>query len=310
MATPRTRVLVDEYMFACQNSRPRSAVAGRWRLFEQENEALRKAAAYLAQGNLPGNCLHVLPCTGRGLRPCAVPAAVTCRVLGISRHACYQWRSSPVSQRDFDDAHLINAALDIHADDPPDGYRFIAGELARHGFTASENRVWRICSIQQIFSLHARLYDQGLLLQQDRWLLHRLAQERLSRGLGSAERDRTSSPARCRRTDQRSFKQAHCAPTRRHLPCRGDLFTGPLRSRLKNNSWPRTWLVSVRRRLGGGGRRGARRRRPCCQNETAFAALASVSPLPASSGRTTRTGSTAEATGSSTGLFTTSSSPG
>ena len=35
------------------------------------------------------------------------------------------------------------------------GYRFIADELARRGFTASENRVWRICSMQQIFSLHA-----------------------------------------------------------------------------------------------------------------------------------------------------------
>jgi putative transposase len=85
-----------------------------------------------------------------------VPVAVTCRVLGISRQAYYQWCAAPFSQRDFDDAHLINAALDIHADDPADGYRFIADELARRGFTASENRVWRICSMQQIFSLHAR----------------------------------------------------------------------------------------------------------------------------------------------------------
>ena len=84
-----------------------------------------------------------------------VSVAVTCRVLGISRQAYYQWCANPVSQRDWDDAHLINAALDIHADDPADGYRFIADELARQGFTASENRVWRICSMQQIFSLHA-----------------------------------------------------------------------------------------------------------------------------------------------------------
>jgi len=32
-------------------------------------------------------------------------------------------------------------AVDIHADDPPFGYRFIADELARAGFTTSENRV-------------------------------------------------------------------------------------------------------------------------------------------------------------------------
>jgi hypothetical protein len=34
-----------------------------------------------------------------------------------------------VCRRDWDDAHLINAALDIHADDPAPGYRFIADEL-------------------------------------------------------------------------------------------------------------------------------------------------------------------------------------
>jgi putative transposase len=81
---------------------------------------------------------------------------VTCRVLGISRQAYYQWCAAPVCQRNWDDAHLINAALEIHADDPADGYRFIADELARRGFAASENRVWRICSMQQIFSLHAK----------------------------------------------------------------------------------------------------------------------------------------------------------
>ena len=82
--------------------------------------------------------------------------AVTCRVLGISRQAYYQWESDPVSQRDWDDAHLIKAALEIHTDDPTEGYRFIADELARRGFAASENRVWRICSMQKIFSLHAK----------------------------------------------------------------------------------------------------------------------------------------------------------
>ena len=81
---------------------------------------------------------------------------MTCRVLGLSRQAYYQWCAAPVSQRDWDDAQLINAALEIHTDDPADGYRFIADELARRGYTASENRVWRICSMQQIFSLHAK----------------------------------------------------------------------------------------------------------------------------------------------------------
>jgi putative transposase len=52
-----------------------------------------------------------------------VPVAVTCRVLGFSRQAFYAWRSDPVPQRDWDEAHLINAVGDIHADDPAFGYR-------------------------------------------------------------------------------------------------------------------------------------------------------------------------------------------
>ena len=62
-----------------------------------------------------------------------IPVAVTCRVLGFSKQAFYQWKANPVSDRDWDDAHLINAALDIHHDDPEFGYRFIADELAGHG---------------------------------------------------------------------------------------------------------------------------------------------------------------------------------
>jgi hypothetical protein len=52
-----------------------------------------------------------------------IPVAVTCRVLGFSKQAFYRWKADPVSQRDRDDAHLINAALDIHHDDPEFGYR-------------------------------------------------------------------------------------------------------------------------------------------------------------------------------------------
>jgi putative transposase len=62
-----------------------------------------------------------------------IPVAVTCRVLGFTKQAFYKWRANPVSQRDWDDAHLINAALDIHADDPAFGYRFIADELREQG---------------------------------------------------------------------------------------------------------------------------------------------------------------------------------
>lgn len=55
-----------------------------------------------------------------------IPVAVTCRVLGFSKQAFYKWRAAPVTARDWADAHLINAALDVHHDDPAFGYRFIA----------------------------------------------------------------------------------------------------------------------------------------------------------------------------------------
>ncbi len=45
-----------------------------------------------------------------------------------------------MTERDWVDAHLVNAALDIHADDPAFGYRFIADELPGKGITAGENR--------------------------------------------------------------------------------------------------------------------------------------------------------------------------
>ncbi len=88
--------------------------------------------------------------------PVRVPVAVACRVLKFSSQAYYKWLNDPVSQRDWDDAHLINAAVDIHRDDPESGYRFIADELAAQGFVASENRVHRLCSLQQIYSSISR----------------------------------------------------------------------------------------------------------------------------------------------------------
>jgi len=85
-----------------------------------------------------------------------IPVAVTCRVLGFSKQAYYKWLAHPVSQRDWDDAHLINAAIDIHSDDPAFGYRFIADELRERGLRVGENRVARLCSAQQIWSVFSK----------------------------------------------------------------------------------------------------------------------------------------------------------
>ena len=85
-----------------------------------------------------------------------IPVAVTCRVPGFSRQAFYAWRHNPVRQRDWDEAHLINAAVDIHADDPAFGYRFIADELPARGITAGENKVARLCSQERIWSAFSK----------------------------------------------------------------------------------------------------------------------------------------------------------
>lgn len=77
-------------------------------------------------------------------------------MLGFSKQAFYKWRAKPVSDRDYDDAYLLNAAVDVHHDDPEFGYRFITDELTSTGWKASRNRVNRLCTMQGLWSLHAR----------------------------------------------------------------------------------------------------------------------------------------------------------
>ncbi|GAA1122564.1 hypothetical protein GCM10009582_19650 [Arthrobacter flavus] len=93
--------------------------------------------------------------------PIRVPVAVACRVLGRSTQGYYKWLQDPVSQRDWDDAHLIEVLREIHADDPTLGYRFLADELADHGATASENRVWRLALIGGLQASHHRRRGKG-----------------------------------------------------------------------------------------------------------------------------------------------------
>ncbi len=97
----------------------------------------------------------------RDLAADGVSVAVTCRVLGFSEQAYYKWRANPVTDRDWNDAHLINAARDIHHDDPEFGYRFIADELEQQGVAASRNRVNRLCSLQRLWSVHSRKRGTG-----------------------------------------------------------------------------------------------------------------------------------------------------
>ncbi|MFS3130854.1 IS3 family transposase [Nocardioides sp. Bht2] len=127
----------------------------RIRLLEQENEVLRRAAAYLSQANLPKivfPLVQEMAAIGARIR---VPIAVACRVLGLSTQGYYKWLKNPICQRDYDDAHLINQLHDLHADDATLGYRLLADELAdEHGINVGENRVHRLCRIAGITASH------------------------------------------------------------------------------------------------------------------------------------------------------------
>lgn len=81
-----------------------------------------------------------------------VPVAVTCRMSKLSKLGYYRWKAHLVTERDWVDARLINAAVDIHADDPAFGNQFIADALSGKGITASENRVQRLCKDHGIWS--------------------------------------------------------------------------------------------------------------------------------------------------------------
>ena len=75
-----------------------------------------------------------------------IPVTVTCRVLKIARQPYYRWLANPVSDAEWDEAHLMNAVFDAHRDDPEFGYRFLADEVRDAGFAVCERTVWKICS--------------------------------------------------------------------------------------------------------------------------------------------------------------------
>ena len=81
---------------------------------------------------------------------------LTCGILGFSTQAFYKWRSDPVCDREWTDAHLTNAIVEVHGDDPEFGYRFITDELHRAGHKVGEGRVWRLCRNQRLWSTTTR----------------------------------------------------------------------------------------------------------------------------------------------------------
>lgn len=75
-----------------------------------------------------------------------------CELLGISRQGFYKWRQHPYSDREWDQAQLVNAIVDVHRAHPEFGYRLITDELRAGGWATTESRVQRLCSDHGIFS--------------------------------------------------------------------------------------------------------------------------------------------------------------
>jgi putative transposase len=85
-----------------------------------------------------------------------IPVTVTCRVLGIARQPYYRWLTGPVTDAEWAEAHLANAIVDAHRDDPEFGYRFLADEVRAAGHRVAERTVWRICRDNGWFSVFGK----------------------------------------------------------------------------------------------------------------------------------------------------------
>jgi hypothetical protein len=51
----------------------------------------------------------------RELAADGIPVAVACRVLEVSTSGFYEWDTRPASERVWEQAHLMNTIVDVHA---------------------------------------------------------------------------------------------------------------------------------------------------------------------------------------------------
>jgi transposase InsO family protein len=97
----------------------------------------------------------------RELAADGIPVRLTCGTLGFSPQAYYAWLACPVTDREWDGAHTINALIDARAQDPEFGYRFLVDELHAAGHSTGERRGWRLCSQQKLWSTTTKKGRRG-----------------------------------------------------------------------------------------------------------------------------------------------------
>ncbi|MEU3067285.1 IS3 family transposase [Streptomyces sp. NPDC006906] len=133
----------------------------RIRLLEQENEVLRRAAAYLSQANLPKMMYPLVRELAAAAAPHRVPVAVTCRVLKLARQPYYRWLASPVTDSELTEAYRADALFEAHRDDPEFGHRFLLDEARAAGESMAERTAWRICRDNRWWSAFGKRKGRG-----------------------------------------------------------------------------------------------------------------------------------------------------
>ncbi|MDX2681741.1 IS3 family transposase [Streptomyces soliscabiei] len=129
----------------------------RIKLLEQENEVLRRAAAYLSQAHLPKRIYPLV----KELAGDGVPVTVACRVLKLARQPYYRWLDQPVNDAMLEEAYRANALFDAHCDDPEFGYRFLADEARGAGTVMADRTAWRICRDNRWWSVFGKKRGKG-----------------------------------------------------------------------------------------------------------------------------------------------------
>ncbi|MFF3936722.1 IS3 family transposase [Streptomyces phaeofaciens] len=129
----------------------------RIKLLEQENEVLRRAAAYLSQAHLPKRIYPLV----KELAGDGVPVTVACRVLKLARQPYYRWLDQPVTDAVLEEAFRANALFDAHRDDPEFGYRFLADEARGAGAPMADRIAWRICRDNRWWSVFGKKRGKG-----------------------------------------------------------------------------------------------------------------------------------------------------
>jgi putative transposase len=87
----------------------------------------------------------------RDLAAEGIPVRLTCGALRFSAQAGYEWRAWPCSDRDCRRPCHQRQRRRVRRR-PTFGYRIIADELERAGHRSGEQRVWRLCRQQRIWS--------------------------------------------------------------------------------------------------------------------------------------------------------------